>query len=94
MSLKSICVFCGASPGARPVYHEAAETLGRSLAERGVTLIYGGGAVGLMGVVADAALDAKRDCLFIERLQQDSDHPVASFYPEGYYLKGLICKIY
>lgn len=45
-------------------------------------------------VVADAALDAKRDCLFIERLQQDSDHPVASFYPEGYYLKGLICKIY
>ena len=58
MSLKSICVFCGASPGARPVYHEAAETLGRSLAERGVTLIYGGGAVGLMGVVADAALAA------------------------------------
>ncbi len=45
-------------------------------------------------VVADAALDARRDCLFIERLQQDSDHPVASFFPEGYYLKGLICKIY
>jgi len=45
-------------------------------------------------VVADAALDAGRDCLFIERLQQDSDHPVASFFPEGYYLKGLICKIY
>lgn len=45
-------------------------------------------------VVADAALDARRDCLFIERLQQDSDHPVASFFPEGYYLKGLVCKIY
>jgi 23S rRNA (cytosine1962-C5)-methyltransferase len=45
-------------------------------------------------VVADAALDANRDCLFLERLQQDSDHPVASFFPEGYYLKGLICKIY
>lgn len=45
-------------------------------------------------VVADAALDANRNCLFIERLQQDSDHPVASFFPEGYYLKGLICKIY
>jgi uncharacterized protein (TIGR00730 family) len=58
MSLKSVCVFCGASPGARPIYHEAAERLGRSLAERGLTLVYGGGAVGLMGVVADAALAA------------------------------------
>lgn len=45
-------------------------------------------------IVADAALDAKRDCLFIEKLSQDSDHPVASFYPEGSYLKGLVCKIY
>lgn len=45
-------------------------------------------------VVADAALDAGRDCLFIERLQQDSDHPIASFFPEGFYLKGLICKVY
>ena len=45
-------------------------------------------------IVADAALDAKRDCLFIEKLAQDCDHPVASFYPEGSYLKGLVCKIY
>ena len=45
-------------------------------------------------IVADAALDAKRDCLFIEKLAQDSDHPIASFYPEGSYLKGLVCKIY
>jgi len=45
-------------------------------------------------IVADAALDAKRDCLFIEKLSQDSDHPIASFYPEGSYLKGLVCKIY
>jgi uncharacterized protein (TIGR00730 family) len=58
MSLKSVCVFCGASPGARPIYREAAENLGRSLAERGLTLVYGGGAVGLMGLVADAALAA------------------------------------
>ena len=58
MSLKSVCVFCGASPGARPIYHEAAASLGRSLAERGLPLVYGGGAVGLMGVVADAALAA------------------------------------
>ena len=45
-------------------------------------------------IVADAALDAKRECLFVEKLSQDSDHPVASFYPEGSYLKGLVCKIY
>lgn len=44
-------------------------------------------------VVADAALDANRGCLFIERLSQASDHPIASFYPEGHYLKGLVCVI-
>ncbi|CAD5107036.1 LOG family protein [Zestomonas carbonaria] len=58
MSLRSICVFCGASPGATPIYREAAEALGRTLAARGITLVYGGGAVGLMGMVADAALAA------------------------------------
>lgn len=44
-------------------------------------------------VVADAALDANRGCLFIERLSQAKDHPIASFYPEGHYLKGLVCLI-
>jgi len=58
MSLRSVCVFCGASTGANPLYREAAVALGRTLAERGLTLIYGGGAVGLMGIVADAALAA------------------------------------
>ncbi|GLK87683.1 LOG family protein [Pseudomonas turukhanskensis] len=58
MSLRSLCVFCGASPGANPVYREAAINLGRTLAEQGIRLIYGGGAVGLMGIVADAALAA------------------------------------
>jgi uncharacterized protein (TIGR00730 family) len=58
MTLRSICVFCGASPGAQPIYRQAAENLGRHLAEQGLRLIYGGGAVGLMGVVADAAMAA------------------------------------
>lgn len=44
-------------------------------------------------VVADAALDAKRNCYFVERLHQAPDHPVSSNYPEGYYLKGLVCQI-
>lgn len=58
MALKSVCVFCGASTGANPAYSEAARHLGRALAERGLTLVYGGGKVGLMGVVADAAMAA------------------------------------
>jgi 23S rRNA (cytosine1962-C5)-methyltransferase len=43
-------------------------------------------------VVADAALDAGRQLQFLEKLSQDRDHPVLSTYPEGYYLKGLICR--
>ncbi|BAQ72277.1 TIGR00730 family Rossman fold protein [Pseudomonas sp. TKO26] len=58
MSLTSVCVFCGASTGTNPLYREAAQALGRALAERKLTLVYGGGAVGLMGIVADAALAA------------------------------------
>ena len=52
MSLTSVCVFCGASTGANPLYREAAQALGRAIAERRLTLVYGGGAVGLMGIVA------------------------------------------
>lgn len=58
MTLRSICVFCGASTGHDPAYKEAAIALGQALARQGITLVYGGGAVGLMGVVADAALAA------------------------------------
>jgi uncharacterized protein (TIGR00730 family) len=53
--LSSICVFCGSNAGAQPAYVETAEAVGRGLAERGVRLVYGGGKVGMMGAVADAA---------------------------------------
>jgi uncharacterized protein (TIGR00730 family) len=56
--LNSVCLFCGSSPGASPAYAEAAALLGRTLAGRGRTLVYGGGRVGLMGIAADAALAA------------------------------------
>ncbi|APR94243.1 hypothetical protein PATSB16_09010 [Pandoraea thiooxydans] len=55
--MRSVCVYCGASTGVRPAYAQAAALLGRRLAERGIRLIYGGGKVGLMGVVADAVLE-------------------------------------
>jgi uncharacterized protein (TIGR00730 family) len=56
--MKKICVFCGANPGTDPAYAEAARTLGHAIAARGLGLVYGGGKVGLMGVVADGALEA------------------------------------
>ena len=51
-----ICVFCGSSPGNNELYANAAREIGRLLAQRGIGVVYGGGRVGLMGVVADAAL--------------------------------------
>jgi uncharacterized protein (TIGR00730 family) len=56
--LTRICVFAGSSPGARPEYLATARELGRALAERRIAVVYGGGGVGLMGALADAALAA------------------------------------
>lgn len=56
--IRSIAVFCGARSGADPVHAEAARELGAAIAEAGITLIYGGGGVGLMGEVARAAVGA------------------------------------
>ncbi|WP_022654510.1 LOG family protein [Aquaspirillum serpens] len=56
--MKNLCVFCGSQFGNRPEYEVAARLLGLELAGRGIRLIYGGGRVGLMGVVADAVMAA------------------------------------
>ncbi len=56
--MQRICVFCGSSPGLRPAYKQAAQAMGKALAVKGIGLVYGGGNVGLMGVVADSALEA------------------------------------
>lgn len=56
--MNRICVFCGSSPGARPEYADAAREMGRALAAGGMGLVYGGGRVGLMGIVADAVMAA------------------------------------
>jgi len=55
-NLRSVCVFCGSQPGAQPEYLAAARDLGRWLAQQSIELVYGGGHVGMMGAVADAAL--------------------------------------
>ena len=56
--MKCVCVFCGSSQGGSPVYLASARRLGTLLAAAGLRLVYGGASVGLMGAVADAALDA------------------------------------
>jgi uncharacterized protein (TIGR00730 family) len=56
MIMKRVCIFCGSSHGARPAYREAAEELIRAMARRGLGLVFGGGGIGLMNVVADAGL--------------------------------------
>ena len=61
--MKSVCVFLGSSTGSRPEYRRAAEELGVAIARRHLTLVYGGGSIGLMGVLADAAVGAGADVI-------------------------------
>jgi TIGR00730 family protein len=56
--MKSICVYCGSNRGTKPIYTERAAALGARIALEGLRLVYGGGNVGLMGIVADAVLEA------------------------------------
>lgn len=57
-TIRSICVYCGSSPGRTPAYLEAGRKLGKSMADGGLRLVYGGGNKGIMGAVADGAIDA------------------------------------
>ena len=56
--MKRVCVFCGSSPGVDPIHAESAQQAGTAIAKAGLGLVYGGASVGLMGIVADAALVA------------------------------------
>src|SRR5205823_12934296 len=56
--MRSITVYCGSNPGADPAFAEATRTLARRLAGDGVRIVYGGGHVGLMGILADTAMAA------------------------------------
>jgi uncharacterized protein (TIGR00730 family) len=56
VTLRRVCVFCGSNPGVRPEYPEAARAMAAALIAHGIGLVYGGGATGLMGVVADGVL--------------------------------------
>jgi uncharacterized protein (TIGR00730 family) len=72
--IRRVCVFCGASNGKRPEYPHAAKLLGAELARRNITVVYGGGRAGLMGTVADAALDNGGQVIgIITKLLQDRE---------------------
>ena len=72
--MQALCVFCGSNAGRRPAYSEAARAMGELLARRGITLVYGGGRVGLMGVIADACLAAGGKVIgVIPRLLQEKE---------------------
>jgi len=58
MKIRKICVYCGSSPGKNPAYSLAAKSLAKSLCDRGIGLVYGGAAIGVMGAVANAVLEA------------------------------------
>jgi uncharacterized protein (TIGR00730 family) len=59
--VKAVCVYCGSSFGTDPAYLEATQTLARTFAKQGIRVVYGGAAVGLMGALADATLEAGGD---------------------------------
>ncbi len=74
----SLCVFCGSRFGTDPATRDVAQRLGTMLAEKGITLVYGGGGVGLMGVVANAALAAAGRVVGVIPsflLRRESGHP-------------------
>jgi len=56
-AIKTVCVYCGSGPGTDPQFMEAASALGKTFAEAGIGLVYGGGSIGLMGAVATGVLD-------------------------------------
>lgn len=76
--IRRVCVFCGSRPGHSPAFAQAAATLGRELARRGLGLVYGGAGQGLMGAVADAVLDGGGEAYGViphGLAQQEFAHP-------------------
>lgn len=63
MENRSICIFCGSSAGNQAVYADAARGLGRILADSSITMVFGGGKVGIMGILADVILEAGGKCI-------------------------------
>jgi uncharacterized protein (TIGR00730 family) len=74
-TMKRICVYCGSGPGSDPAFVQAARTLGKILADKGIGLVYGGGAIGLMGELADAVIEHGGEVLgVIPKFLENREH--------------------
>jgi uncharacterized protein (TIGR00730 family) len=76
--VRRLCVYAGSNPGSDPAYADAARALATLLAERGIGLVYGGGKVGLMGVLADTVLDAGGEAIGVmprSLIDREIGHP-------------------
>ena len=72
--MKSLCIYCGSSFGTNPAYREEAVRLGKILTNQGITLVYGGGSVGLMGLLADAVISGGGEVIgVIPRFLQEKE---------------------
>ncbi|MBS1789368.1 MAG: TIGR00730 family Rossman fold protein [Acidobacteria bacterium] len=79
--MKRICVFCGSSSGNKEIYAEKARELGRSMAAKGIDLVYGAGGIGLMGAVADAVIEARGEVVGVipyALATKERAHPAAN----------------
>src|SRR5882757_9317399 len=77
-NMRRLCVFCGSSFGVRPIYGETARELGALLADRGISLVYGGAKVGLMGAIAAAVLEPRGEVIGAmpqQLLEKEIAHP-------------------
>ncbi len=87
--LRSVCVFCGSAFGKRQAYWDAAAETGKLLAQQGIRLVYGGGNVGLMGVVADACMAAGGEVTGViprSMLEREIAHRgLTKLHVEGYF---------
>jgi uncharacterized protein (TIGR00730 family) len=97
--VRRVCVFCGSAAGARPDYAQAAEALGRAIAARGWGLVFGGGAVGLMGIVSRAALAAGAEVTgiiphgLVMREAGNGDLPDLRVVPSMHERKALMAEL-
>ncbi|BAT95883.1 hypothetical protein VIGAN_08270900 [Vigna angularis var. angularis] len=89
---KRVCVFCGSSPGKKRTYQDAAIELGNELVSRNIDLVYGGGSIGLMGLVSQAVHDGGRHVIGYHSLF--SSHPIFgkvfsfSIFSQGFWVEG------
>ncbi len=96
--IKAICVFCGASPGRKPIYKQKAIELGECLVKEGITLIYGGGDIGLMGILAETVKEhgGKVVGIIPERLEERAgrlDMAEIHVVPDMHSRKSMMYKL-